>query len=134
MDRIASLRERLAEKIEEQDIAFTHSIVYIEREIDNLREKTARQIKEHANRLCDIELAMSDIRHRLDTIEIRSSLDVLNNPPKKNVPRVLFCKVICAWLLLSLVLFLSWVLYDIYTSPPYPIVIPYYTNYKYVMY
>jgi hypothetical protein len=124
----------LAEKIEEQDIAFTHSIVYIEREIDNLREKTARQIKEHANRLCDIELAMSDIRHRLDTIEIRSSLDVLNNPPKKNVPRVLFCKVICAWLLLSLVLFLSWVLYDIYTSPPYPIVIPYYTNYKYVMY
>ena len=134
MDRIASLRERLAEKIEEQDIAFTHSIVYIERVIDNLREKTARQIKEHANRLCDIELAMSDIRHRLDTIEIRSSLDVLNNPPKRNVQRMVFCKVVCIWLILSLLLFLAWILYDIYTTPLYPMVIPYYMNHNYVMY
>ena len=129
-----SMCERLEEKLEEQDIAFTHSIVYIEREIDNLREKTTRQIKEQTNTIGDIQLVISDIRHRLDTMEIKSTLDALNNPPKRNVQRMVFCKVICAWLILSLLLFLAWILYDIYTTPMYPMIIPYYNGYKYVMY
>jgi hypothetical protein len=134
MAKHPSLCERLEEKLEEQDIAFTHSIVCIERDLDTLRQKTATQLKQQSTAISDLHLAISDIRHRLDTIEIKSRLDVLNDPPKKNPRKALFCKVVCIWIVLSLVLFLSWILYDIHTSPLYPIVIPYYINHKYVMY